>query len=239
MPIGGSFDTNTSNSESSNLWWNYTNDEKDNYMDTLEGTVVEIHEVLSTYQGEVLWFPQKEDGTCDPKKDWLLVIRKDDEFEPTELRFSEGKHKSLWQQLWYSAIFMGEPEPPKETDKKYKLPDMLAGAKVKIYTQNRKQWPTGTKARPWRAMILAAPDPQANLYRGFFEDWKTDTRYTESEQYKRNKAIRGDAKKETEAALSRMKESNPELANKLESAYRASTGNKPDYGTVYDQDIPF
>jgi len=232
MPIGGNFDSNTSVNSNENQWWNYTNPDKDNYRDTLVGTVVEIHEVLSTYQQEVLWFPQKEDGTQDPKKDWLLVVRTDD-FEPTELRFSEGKHKSLWQQLWYSAIMNGEPEPARETAKKYSLPDMLAGAHIRIQTPARDTWPSGTKARPWRAMIDRPGDPQSGVFRGFFEDWRTDTRYTESEQYKRNQEVRGVTRQKAEEAIKTLETNNPKIA---EIAKRHMSPAEAAYA---DSDIPF
>ena len=231
MPIGGSFDGGAVTNSEGNQWWNYTNPDKDNYSDTLSGTVVEIHEILSTYQQEVLWFPVKEDGTQDPKKDWMLVVRTDD-FNQTEVRFSEGKHKQLWQQLWYSAIMNGEPEPARETTKKYALPDMLAGAHVTIKTPNRNAWPANTKTRPWRAMIDKPGDPNSGVFRGFFEDWKTDTRYTESEQCKRNMQIRGENKQKTQDAINKLEETAPKIA---EIAKR----NMGAAAAYADEDIPF
>lgn len=235
MPIGGNFDSNASTSESQNLWWNYTNPDKENFSLTLSGTVVEIHEVLSTYQQQVLWFNQKDDGTQDPKKDWMLVVKLDD-WAQTEIRFSEGKHKQLWQQIWYSAIMQGEPEPAKESTRKYSLPDMLAGAHITIETFDKTKW-NGSKARPWRARIDKPGSPESTEFRGFYEDWKTDTRYTESEQYRRNKEINGQAKRELQDTVQVLEQTNPRLA---EATKRAIAPNERPAASAYaDSDIPF
>lgn len=229
MPIGGAIESNNNGSASN--WWNNNHPENDNYTLSLTGWVVEIHEVMSTYQGQVKWFdpnPDHPEWGQNPMLSWELVIKTDD---GREVHFSEGKHKDIWKYVWMTFVMAGEPDQ-QDRVKKRSLPDMLQGARITISTEPKEKWKT--QARPYRFQYLGVQDP--SCFRGFFEDWKTDPRYTEDPRCKQ-------AKQKTDEALQQLQQQNPELGAKIAAAYAASTqAQQPKtVADVYlaDEDIPF
>ena len=207
MPLGGNYNDN-SNNETSNYWWNMNHPEKENYSLTLQGWVVEVHEVLSTYQGQVSWFLQNKEHPewgIKPKLSWELVILTDD---GQEIHWSEGKHKDIWKAVWTMCISMaGEPDVS-ERDKKNKLPGALAGAYVTFETDPKEKWKGNS--RPYRFKFFGQRNE--SLFRGVFEDWKTDSRYLDSEEYRLDQQLRGVAAQKAQDAIKSLEVNNPRLA---------------------------
>lgn len=236
MAIGNGFyvegmDSVNTGSESGNLWWNNNHPERDDYSLELRGTVVEIHDVLHTFKGVPSFFKPIEKGQYaglqQPQRDWMLVLVTDD---GREIRMSEAKHKKLWEQIWLSATMYGEPEPANEWEKRSKLPDALAGAHVIIKTKPKDQWPDA--ARPYTAMIDNPAPATGNAFRGYFDDYRTDTRWTESAQYQawqeRIAELKGGAKE----AVQRLETANPKIAEIAKQHLGAAAA-------YADADIPF
>ena len=231
MPLGGNYN-NSNGTESNNYWWNMNHPEKENYSLTLQGWVVEVHEVLSTFKGEVKWFDLNKDHPewgINPKLSWELVILTDD---GQEIHWSEAKNKDIWKYVWTVCIMQGEKDIA-ESDKKKKLPDLLAGAYVCFETDPKGEWKTS--ARPYRFKFFGQRD--ASLFRGVFEDWKTDSRYLESEQYKQNQVLRGNAQQDLTDTIAKIEQTNPQLAATAKRI-QESMGQRPTI-PQYEQDIPF
>ena len=244
MPLGGNYNNDSNSTETSNYWWNMNHPEKENYSLTLQGWVVEVHEVLSTYQGQVSWFPQNKEHPewgIKPKLSWELVILTDD---GQEIHWSEGKHKDIWKYVWTMMIMSGEPDVS-ERDKKNKLPGMLAGAYVTFETDPKEKWKS--QARPYRFKFFGQRDE--SLFRGVFEDWKTDPRYLDSEEYRLDQELRGVAAQRTQAAIQSLEVSNPRLAEiaknhipqqPVRPQYQPQPQPQQPYANVYtSEDIPF